>query len=325
MKILITGGAGLIGSNLAKKFLKQKNQVIVLDDLSTGRLNNIQSLFINKKFTFINGNVLNSKLVHDIVKKVDYVFHFAAAVGVNYILENPLKSLLTNLKGTEIVLEAVHKYNKKSIIASTSEVYGKQLNKKVFSEDSDIIFGPPSIGRWSYAAGKLIDEFLALSYFKTYKTKVLIVRFFNVIGPEQLPDYGMVVPRFVKQALENKDITIYGSGEQTRTFSYVDDINNSLLKLIQDKKKKNIFGQIFNLGGTEEISIIKLAKKIIKISGSKSKILMIPYDKAFKKDYEDMLNRKPSLKKINSFIKYKPRYSLDLMIKEIIKSKNEIN
>jgi UDP-glucose 4-epimerase len=325
MKILITGGAGLIGSNLAKKFLEKNNQVIVIDNLSTGRLNNIKSLTDNKKFTFIEGDILDSKLVHDIVKKVDYVFHFAAAVGVNYILENPLKSLITNLRGTEIVLEAVHKYSKKIIIASTSEVYGKQIGKKLFSEDSDIIFGPPSIGRWSYAAGKLIDEFLALSYFKTFKTKVIIVRFFNVIGPKQLPDYGMVVPRFIEQALENKDITIYGSGKQTRTFSYVEDINDSLLKLIQCKRK-NIFGQIFNLGGTQEITITNLAKKIIKISGSKSKLLMIPYKKAFKNNYEDMLNRKPSLEKIKTFIKYKSKFDINLMIKEIVKfKKNEIN
>ena len=284
--------------------------------------------FHNKKYNFTNITCIKEKkpmgtggalykLKHR--KKNDFVLHFAAAVGVSYIIDNPLKSILINIKGTEIILDACSKYNKKILIASTSEVYGKQNKNITFNEKSNVIYGPPTIGRWSYAAGKLIDEFLSLAYFKEKNLKVVIVRFFNVVGPEQLSNYGMVVPRLIEQAIKNKPLTVFGSGKQTRTFSYIDDINQYLYKLIFSKK--NAFGQIFNLGGKENISINNLAKKIIKISKSKSTIKRINYQKAFKNNYEDMLARKPDLEKIYNFTKYKPIYNLDDMLKKIIKVK----
>ena len=319
MNFLITGGAGFIGSTFSKILLKNKHKVCVIDDLSTGRKNNLKDLQKNKNFKFIKGDIFNKKLINKLVKKNDFVLHFAAAVGVSYIIDNPLKSILINIKGTEIILDACSKYNKKILIASTSEVYGKQNKNITFNEKSNVIYGPPTIGRWSYAAGKLIDEFLSLAYFKEKNLKVIIVRFFNVIGPEQVSNYGMVVPRLIEQAIRNKPLTVFGSGNQTRTFSYIDDINQYLYKLIFSKK--NAFGQIFNLGGKENISINNLAKKIIKISKSKSKIKKINYKKAFKNNYEDMLARKPDLKKIYNFTKFKPIYNLDNMLKKIIEIK----
>lgn len=319
MNFLITGGAGFIGSTFSKILLKNKHKVCVIDDLSTGRKNNLKDLQKNKNFKFIKGDIFNKKLINKLVKKNDFVLHFAAAVGVSYIIDNPLKSILINIKGTEIILDACSKYNKKILIASTSEVYGKQNKNITFNEKSNVIYGPPTIGRWSYAAGKLIDEFLSLAYFREKNLKVIIVRFFNVIGPEQVSNYGMVVPRLIEQAIRNKPLTVFGSGNQTRTFSYIDDINQYLYKLIFSKK--NAFGQIFNLGGKENISINNLAKKIIKISKSKSKIKKINYKKAFKNNYEDMLARKPDLKKIYNFTKFKPIYNLDNMLKKIIEIK----
>lgn len=319
MNFLITGGAGFIGSTFSKILLKNKHKVCVVDDLSTGRKNNLKDLQKNKNFKFIKGDIFNKKLINKLVKKNDFVLHFAAAVGVSYIIDNPLKSILINIKGTEIILDSCSKYNKKILIASTSEVYGKQNKNITFNEKSNVIYGPPTIGRWSYAAGKLIDEFLSLAYFKEKNLKVIIVRFFNVIGPEQVSNYGMVVPRLIEQAIRNKPLTVFGSGNQTRTFSYIDDINQYLYKLIFSKK--NAFGQIFNLGGKENISINNLAKKIIKISKSKSKIKKINYKKAFKNNYEDMLARKPDLEKIYNFTKFKPIYNLDNMLKKIIEIK----
>lgn len=319
MNFLITGGAGFIGSTFSKILLENKHKVCVIDDLSTGRKNNLKDLQKNKNFKFIKGDIFNKKLINKLVKKNDFVLHLAAAVGVSYIIDNPLKSILINIKGTEIILEACSKYNKKVLIASTSEVYGKQNKNINFNEKSNVIYGPPTIGRWSYAAGKLIDEFLSLAYFKEKNLKVIIVRFFNVIGPEQVSNYGMVVPRLIEQAIRNKPLTVFGSGKQTRTFSYIDDINQYLFKLIFSKK--NVFGQIFNLGGDENISINDLAKKIIKISKSKSKIKKINYKKAFKNNYEDMLARKPDLEKIYNLTKYKPIYNLDDMLKKIIEVK----
>ncbi len=319
MNFLITGGAGFIGSTFSKILLENNHKVCVVDDLSTGRKENLKNLKKNKNLKFIKGNIFNKKLINNLVKKNDFIIHLAAAVGVSYIIDNPLKSILINIKGTEIILDACSKHNKKILIASTSEVYGKQNKNKTFNEKSNVIYGPPTIGRWSYAAGKLIDEFLSLAYFKEKKLKVIIVRFFNVIGPQQLSNYGMVVPRLIEQAIRNKPLTVFGSGKQTRTFSYIDDINQYLFKLIFSKK--NVFGQIFNLGGKENISINDLAKKIIKISKSKSKIKKINYKKAFKNNYEDMMARKPDLEKIYNLTKYRPIYNLDDMLKKIIEVK----
>ena len=318
MRILITGGAGFIGSHLAEAYLEKGNEVYIVDDLSTGSLDNIKPFqenerFKNRLFVHID-TILNHDTMVELIGICDIVFHLAAAVGVEYILENPLELIKTNIHGTEKVLELCNKFKKKVLVTSTSEVYGKHLHAPLIETDN-IIYGPSSKFRWSYAATKLMDEFSALAYFRTTGLNVVIARLFNTVGPRQTGAYGMVIPRFVTQAVKNEPLTIYGDGKQTRTFSYVKDVVDALTGLIDSDEA---VGEVFNVGGTEEISIFDLAKKIIKVTESKSKIEFIPYDQAFGEDFEDMQRRVPSIEKIKKLTGFEPKTNLNEILEQVV-------
>lgn len=313
-KILITGGAGFIGSHLAEKLLEKGHKVYVIDNLSTGKQENIEHLLGKKNFKFIKDTVLNEKIMERLIKKVDEIYHLAAAVGVKYIIEKPLDSLITNIKGTEIVLDLASKHKKKTLLASTSEVYGKNKNVP-FKETDDRILGSTHISRWSYSCAKALDEFLALAYSKEKNLPVIIVRFFNIVGPKQTGRYGMVVPRLVKQALNNEPLTVYGEGTQTRCFTYIDDAIEGVIKLMETPEAT---GQIFNLGSTEEVSIINLAKKIKNLTKSNSEIKLIPFEEVYGSDFEDMQRRLPDLTKISKKSGYQSKTDIDLTLKKII-------
>lgn len=314
MKVLITGGAGFIGSHLVEELLNHKTQVIVLDNLSTGRYENIEHLLKNKNFEFVEGDILDVNLVDKLVEKIDSIFHLAAAVGVNLIVKKPLESLTTNIKGSEIVLDAALRYRKKILITSSSEIYGKNVNGPL-REDDDRILGSPLKTRWSYSTAKAVDEMLAYIYWKEKKLPTIIVRLFNTVGPRQTGAYGMVIPRFVTQALKNEDITVYGTGKQSRCFLHVEDAVGALLALINEPKAQ---GEVFNIGSQEEITIEMLAREIIKIIGSKSKIIYISYEQAYEEGFEDMQRRVPDLTKINKLIGFKPRINLNGIIKDVM-------
>ncbi|MBI4707242.1 MAG: GDP-mannose 4,6-dehydratase [Candidatus Omnitrophica bacterium] len=314
MKILITGGAGFIGSHLAEKLLEEGHQVYVIDDLSTGSIENIEHLKKRKGFHYVIDTIMNSPVLAELIDKCDTVFHLAAAVGVMLIVESPVRTIETNVKGTEEVLKHANKKNKKVIIASTSEVYGKS-SQKLFSEDGDLVLGSTTKGRWSYACSKALDEFLGLAYWKEKELPVVVVRFFNIVGPKQTGRYGMVIPRFVKQALQNKPITIFGDGKQSRCFTHVKDAVEALVKINQIK---DVVGEVINLGNDEEVSIEDLARKIKKVTGSKSEIQYISYDEAYEEGFEDMMRRAPDLTKIKRLIGFSPKYSLDDIIKDVI-------
>jgi UDP-glucose 4-epimerase len=318
MRILITGGAGFIGSHLAEAYLKQGDEVYIIDDLSTGSMENLKSIQESKEFKnriFITvDTILNRNAMLELTGTCDVVFHLAAAVGVRYILEHPLESIKTNIQGTEAILELCAKFKKKVLIASSSEVYGKHLHAPLLETDN-IIYGPSSKFRWSYAASKLMDEFTALAYYRTKSLPVIIARLFNTVGPRQTGAYGMVIPRFVSQALGNEPLTVYGDGKQSRTFTYVKDVVEALMALMGEEKA---VGEVFNIGGTEEITILDLAKKIIHLAGSKSAIRIIPYEEAFEKDFEDMQRRVPGIAKIKNLVGFEPRTSLDSILTYVI-------
>ncbi len=314
MKALITGGAGFIGSHLADEFINTGHQVIVLDNLSTGKLQNVAHLENNSNFELVVGTILNESLVDKLVEKSDVIFHLAAAVGVELIVKEPLQSLTTNIKGSEIVLEMANRYHKKILITSTSEIYGKNVNGPL-KETDDRILGSPLKARWSYSTAKAVDEMLAYVYWKEKGVPSIIVRLFNTVGPRQTGAYGMVMPRFITQALENKPITVYGSGKQSRCFIHVNDVIKALVKLIDESKS---VGEVFNIGSQEEITIEQLAKEIIKITKSKSRIDYIPYEKAYEEGFEDMQRRVPDISKINKLIGFKPTFALAGIIKDII-------
>ncbi|MHA2347539.1 MAG: GDP-mannose 4,6-dehydratase [Candidatus Hodarchaeales archaeon] len=314
MKILITGGTGFIGSHLAEKYLELGEEVYLLDNLSTGSLRNIEHLNGNDKLHVVIDDILNYDILNELIRGCDIVFHLAAAVGVKYVIENPLKSIITNVQGTENVLKLCNLCKKKVLIASTSEVYGKHTHSPLVEADN-VIYGAPTIGRWSYAASKLMDEFFALAYRREKGLDVVIVRLFNTVGPRQTGEYGMVIPRFVQQALKNEPITVYGDGRQTRTFTYVKDVVDAFIKLILASKA---YGEILNLGGAEEISVKNLAEKIKMKTGSKSEIIYIPYEKAYEKDFEDMPRRKPGINKIKRLVGFKNTFPLDKILDEII-------
>jgi len=318
MKVLITGGAGFIGSHLAEECLKKGNEVYIIDDFSTGFISNIHEIEKNtdsSKNLFVHKDtIMNRNIMMELIGICDVVFHLAAAVGVQYILDHPLESIRTNIQGTEIVLELCNKFKKKVLIASTSEVYGKHLHAPLVETDN-IIYGPSSKFRWSYAAAKLMDEFSALAYYRTKGLEVVVARLFNTVGPRQTGAYGMVIPRFVEQALKNEPLTVYGDGKQTRTFTYVKDVVYALIALI---KNQNAYGEVFNIGGMEEISILGLAQKIKKKTGSASPIRFIPYEEAFEKDFEDMQRRVPGIEKINRMIGFEPKIDLDTMLEKVI-------
>lgn len=314
MRILITGGAGFIGSHLAERLLNDGHQVQVIDNLSTGKLENIESFKDHPKFHNVVGTILDRELMEQLISKCDQIYHLAAAVGVKYIIENPLLSLKTNIVGTDIVLELANKYKCKVLITSTSEVYGKS-EKIPFNETDDRLLGPTQISRWGYSCSKAIDEFFAQAFYREKKLPVVIVRCFNTVGPRQTGQYGMVVPKFVKAALLDQPIIIYGSGKQTRCFADVSDVVNAFLQLMADKKCE---GEIFNVGTTESISIEDLAKKVKDMCGSKSKIEYMAYEDAFEEGFEDMMHRMPDLSKIHEFIGYEPQKKLEEIIQRMI-------
>lgn len=318
MNILVTGGAGFIGSHLCEALVKKGHKVYAIDNLSTGSVKNIGSLNGNRSFSFIKGDIMDEPLMKRLIRKADIVFHLAAAVGVKYIIDNPLKSIDTNVKGTEIVLSLSHALgNKKVIIASTSEIYGKNRpGKDSFKEEDDRVLGPTTISRWSYSCTKALDEFLALAYWREKNLPIIIVRFFNTCGPRQTGRYGMVIPRFIKQALSGEPLTVFGDGKQTRCFMHVDDAVKALIGLAGEKKAT---GEVFNIGNPQRISILELAKKIKMLTASKSKIIFVPYEKAYERGFEDMRHRKPDISKIKSFIKFSPRIHIDELLEKTIK------
>ena len=314
MKVLITGGAGFIGSHLADTLLEAGHKVTILDNLSTGSLTNISHLKDNRDFSYHIDSVLNREIMEKLIMQSDQIFHLAAAVGVKYIIDNPLMSLKTNITGTENVLEFANKYKKKVLITSTSEIYGKS-DKIPFSEEDDRILGSTHISRWSYSCAKAVDEFLALAYHREKKLPVVIVRCFNTVGPRQTGQYGMVIPKFVKNALLNHPIEVFGTGEQTRCFAHVADVVSGMIKLMATKEAE---GQIFNIGSTESISIKDLALKVKEMTSSTSKIEIVKYEDAYEDGFEDMMNRKPDISKIQKFVDYEPKNNLDDILKGII-------
>ena len=322
MKYLITGGAGFVGSHLAEILLARGHEVFVIDNLSTGSLKNIEHLKENKKFHCVIDTVMNGSVVGDLTYKCDVIFHLAAAVGVRKIIDSPVETIETNVHGTETVLKAAEKEKKIVLIASTSEVYGKST-KDVFNENDDSIMGSTTKSRWSYACSKAIDEFLALAYLKEKGLPVIITRLFNTVGPRQTGMYGMVIPNFVRQALEGKPITVFGDGSQTRCFTYVTDVVKALIRLSELKPS---IGQVFNIGAKEQVTITELAKIIKEKTSSKSEIVYVPYDEAYETGFEDMLRRMPDISKLEKHIGYKPEYNLgrtlDLIIEYFRKNKD---
>ena len=316
MKVLITGGAGFIGSHLCDLFVAKGFKVSILDNLSTGSNNNISHLV--GKIEVNHGNIMDQKLVESLVSKTDLVFHLAAAVGVKTILKNPIESMSTNFAGSEIVLNACAKFDKKIVIASTSEIYGKNMNQPL-SETDDRIMGAPQKLRWSYADSKALEEAMAYALYLTKNLRVITVRFFNVVGPRQSGSYGMVLPRFVEAALNNRDVEVFGDGEQKRVFCHVLDAIDALIRLSENEGS---VGQVFNIGGSEEISIKELAQEVISQTNSKSKIIFSTYTESYGEGFEDMQRRVPDLSKIKNFISWQPTFSLKQIISDVAKSLN---
>src|SRR3990172_2342805 len=314
MRNFITGGAGFIGSHLAERLLAGGDEVYVIDNLSTGKLENIAHLRKNPNFHFTLGSISEEHLLHPLVEKCDIIYHLAAAVGVRLIIEKPVETIETNILGTEMVLKVANQYKKKVIIASTSEVYGK-TSKVPFREDDDSVYGPTTRSRWSYACSKAIDEFLALAYYHEKKLPIVILRLFNTIGPRQTGKYGMVVPTFVQQALLNHPITVFGDGSQARSFTYVDDVVTLAILLAEDARAE---GEVFNVGNGKEITIKELALKIKEMTSSKSDIVHIPYDQAYERGFEDMQRRIPDIGKAIEYTGYQPQTSLSVSLQKII-------
>jgi len=316
MRVLITGGAGFVGSHLAEALLARGDDVSVLDDLSTGSIENIAHLKSHPKFRYTIDSVTNEPLVAEMIDGCDTVVHLAAAVGVKLIVEQPVRTIETNVHGTEVVLKIANKKKKLVLIASTSEVYGKSAIVP-FKEDADLVLGPTSKHRWAYACSKMIDEFLALAYWKERKLPVIIVRLFNTVGPRQTGQYGMVVPTFVQQALADKPITVFGDGTQSRSFTYVGDVVRAVIALINEPRA---VGEVFNIGNGREISIADLALLIKKMTGSQSPIVTIPYDQAYEEGFEDMPRRVPDISKIRALVGYEPTVELDEILTRVIAS-----
>jgi UDP-glucose 4-epimerase len=318
VKVLITGGAGFIGSHLAKQYLDRGDEVYIIDDLSTGSLQNLKALQSHpdtaRRIHLVVDSILNKDPLLELVGICDMVVHLAAAVGVQYILDNPLSSIVTNIRGTENVLDLCNKFRKKVLIASTSEVYGKHDHAPLVETD-DCVYGSSDRFRWSYAATKLMDEFTGLAYHRTKNLPVIVVRFFNTVGPRQSGRYGMVIPRFVRQALRGEPLTVYGDGKQTRTFTLVTEVADMLVALMETPAA---VGQVINIGGTEEVTILDLAERIREKVGSKSPITLIPYTVAYPKEFEDMQRRVPSTARLRGLIGKAPTANLDAILKEIV-------
>lgn len=307
-RFLVTGGAGFIGSHLVDRLVSEGHSVTIIDDLSTGNLPNLAA--VRDRIEIIESKVSNCKDLQKIVQQCRGIFHLAAAVGVNLVIRSPIETIRTNLDETEVILEAASAANVPILIASTSEVYGKS-QKSEFAESDDLLIGPPYLGRWSYACSKLMDEFLALSYFKERKLPVTIARLFNTVGPRQTGHYGMVLPRFIAAAKSNKPLGVFGDGQQTRCFCYVADTVEALLRL---HRTPAAHGEVVNIGSSEEISITNLAQRVIELTNSKSKIEYIPYDRAYTPGFEDMLRRKPSIEKLARLTSFRPTTSLNEII-----------
>ena len=314
MKVLITGGAGFIGSHLAERLLGRGDEVHLLDDLSTGSIENIVLIKSHPNLTYHIDTIRNYRLTAELVDTCDVVYHLAAAVGVRLIVESPVSTIETNIRGTDIVLSLAAKKRKRVVITSTSEVYGKR-NKVPFSEDDDLVMGPTNKGRWSYACSKAIDEFLAIAYWKEKRVPTVIVRLFNTVGPRQTGRYGMVIPNFVTQALTGQDITVYGDGTQTRCFTHVSDVIEALISVAEHPRA---VGEVYNIGSDYEISMLDLAERIKYITESASNIVFVPYDEAYEEGFEDMMRRVPDITKIRNLIGYNPKVDLDSMLLNII-------
>jgi len=315
MRVLVTGGAGFIGSHLVDALLARGDEVWALDDLSTGNLANLKTALANPSCRFVEGSVMDAATVDGVVAKVDEVYHLAAAVGVKFVLDNPLRSLLTNIRGTEVVLEAAHQHgNKKTILFSSSEVYGKGASIP-FRESDDRLLGPTSVLRWSYAASKAVDEFLALGYYHERRLPVVVVRCFNTCGPRQSPHYGMVIPRFVERALAHEPILVYGDGLQSRCFSSVHDVVRGVLMLADEPRAH---GEVYNIGTMEEVSVTDLARRIKALTNSRSEIENVEYEAIYGSRFEDMQRRVPDLAKINSLVGYVPQVTLDQLLHETV-------
>jgi len=314
MLVLITGGAGFIGSHLAEEYLAAGHGVTCVDDLSTGSMENIRHLRVRPRFRYVIDSIMNVPLVNELVDEADVVFHLAAAVGVRLIVESPVRTIETNIRGTEIVLNAAAKKRKKVFITSTSEVYGKS-SELPFREDQDSVLGTTTRSRWSYACSKMVDEFLALAYHKEKGLPTVVVRLFNTVGPRQSGRYGMVIPTFVRQALEGKPVTVFGDGLQSRSFCHVRDVVGALMALAEHP---DAVAQVFNVGGSEEISIRHLAERIVDLTGSKSTIQYLPYEAAYEAGFEDMQRRIPDVSKLRKLVGFEPRHSLDAILRSVI-------
>jgi UDP-glucose 4-epimerase len=316
MRALVTGGAGFVGSHLVEELLVRGYAVDVIDDLSTGSIDHVEPYKKDPRFSYVIDTVLNRPLLAELVDGADVVFHLAAAVGVRLIVERPVRTIETNIKATELVLELAAKKQRRVVLTSTSEVYGK-LDKPLFSEDDDLVLGATSRSRWCYAASKIIDEFLAQAYFAEQGLPVAVVRLFNTIGPRQTGRYGMVVPRFVTQALQGEPLTVYGDGTQRRSFTWVGDVVNALVSL---SEHGGAYGGVFNVGHTKDITVHDLARLVKTLTGSASPIVLVPYDEAYQKGFEDMPRRMPDISRINALIGYKPRLGLREMLEQTIAS-----
>ena len=314
MKALVTGGAGFIGSHLCEKLLELGHRVTVIDDLSTGRMSNIEHLVDKPEFTFAIETILNETVMDRLVCECDIIFHLAAAVGVELIVSRPVEVIETNILGSEMVLKIANRYKKKTMVISTSEIYGKS-DKVPFGEEDDSVMGPTTKNRWSYACSKAVDEFLALAYYQSKNLPVVIARLFNTVGPRQTGRYGMVIPRFVAKAILGQPIPVYGDGRQSRCFTYVADTVEYLVRLSQLPEAE---GQIYNVGNNQEITIAALAEKIRTMSGSESVINTIPYDEAYTEGFEDMLRRIPDISKVCQATGYKPVHDLDEILRRVI-------
>ena len=317
--ILITGGAGFIGSHLCELLVHQGHQVIAIDDLSTGRLENIQHLRPLPSFQFVRETITNSQVLDRLASQADIIVHLAAAVGVKLIVEDPVRTIQTNIMGTEAVLTTANRYGCKVLIASTSEVYGKGV-KVPFSEDDDRLMGSTTHSRWAYATSKAVDEFLGQAYHRQFGLPVVVMRFFNTVGPRQTGRYGMVVPRFVRQALKGQPLQVYGDGQQSRCFADVADVTGAICELAFHPEA---VGEVFNIGNTEEVTIRELAERVIALTGSPSEIQYVPYEEAYAPGFEDMRRRVPNIDKLCRLIGYQPRYSLDEILERVIAYEKE--
>ncbi|PYP86052.1 MAG: nucleoside-diphosphate sugar epimerase [Blastocatellia bacterium AA13] len=314
MRVLITGGAGFIGSHLAEMYLDRGDEVYVIDDLSTGSIENIEHIKSHPNFHYHIDTITNYYLTAELIDLADIIFHLAAAVGVRLIVESPVRTIETNIRGTEIVLSLAAKKRKRVLITSTSEVYGK-LDRVPFTEDDDLVLGPTSKSRWSYACSKAIDEFMAIAYWKEKHVPTVIARLFNTVGPRQTGRYGMVIPNFVRQAVTGQDITVFGNGSQSRCFTHVLDAAGALMDLAEHPAA---VGEVYNIGSNREVTILQLAEQIKRLAESDSEIVFVPYEEAYEEGFEDMMRRVPSIAKINDLIGYTPKITLDEILTSVI-------